>query len=395
MAHLAKKKRYLGCLWELESVKLPDGAPTTDFQHWRISFGMQKPRSSKTKVIKGITKEAIEADRSGAYLHKRLLEVCHPQNLYGQDYYLLEYRMPEAPFTVRVQINKVDQVSRAYDEFKSVPAKIQRRLMLKLIPRSLSPEDPIYDSRPAKTITTQLKNRAHITRHLLDLYFSGKYKLKDLGKCMDLSGSELRREAYMVVPVHERPDHAYLVKKKDRSKRHTLEERYVKDEITLTQYNDLSDPERRERRLAAEATYPLITTLYTCVICGREETAQIKCMECNNKACRECMVATFHGSNKRSFALMHHIYCLKLGEPLLIRRETRARAIKEEAPEEAESQKSETESAASRARAKLAGRRRALGKLGALVKGNAAVGAFGSAGDLAGTALSQHHKKNG
>ena len=62
------------------------------------------------------------------------------------------------------------------------------------------------------------------------------------------------------------------------------------------------------------------------------------------------MVATFHGKNKRSFALMHHIYCLKLGEPLLIRRETRARAIKEEAPEEAESQKSETDSAASRAR---------------------------------------------
>ena len=61
MAHLVKKKRYLGCLWELETVTLPGGAPTTDFQHWRISFGMQKPRSSKTKVLRGITKEAIEA----------------------------------------------------------------------------------------------------------------------------------------------------------------------------------------------------------------------------------------------------------------------------------------------------------------------------------------------
>ena len=62
MAHLVKKKRYLGCLWELETVTLPGGAPTTDFQHWRISFGMQKPRSSKTKVLRGVTKEAIEAD---------------------------------------------------------------------------------------------------------------------------------------------------------------------------------------------------------------------------------------------------------------------------------------------------------------------------------------------
>ena len=92
MAHLVKKKRYLGCLWELETVTLPGGAPTTDFQHWRISFGMQKARSSKTKILRGVTKEAIEADRSGGYLHKRLLQACAPQNLYGQDYYYLEYR---------------------------------------------------------------------------------------------------------------------------------------------------------------------------------------------------------------------------------------------------------------------------------------------------------------
>ena len=94
---------------------------------------------------------------------------------------MLRAGMPEAPFTVRVKIDRVDQVARAYDEFKTIPAKIQRRLMLKLIPRSLSPEDPIYDSRPAKTIKTQLKNRAAITRHLVDLYLDGKYKLKDLG----------------------------------------------------------------------------------------------------------------------------------------------------------------------------------------------------------------------
>ena len=317
MAHLVKKKRYLGCLWELETVTLPGGAPTTDFQHWRISFGMQKPRSSKTKVLRGITKEAIEADRSGGYLHKRLLQACAPQNLYGQDYYYLEYRMPEAPFTVRVKIDRVDQVARAYDEFKTIPAKIQRRLMLKLIPRSLNPEDPIYDSRPAKTIKTQLKNRAAITRHLVDLYLDGKYKLKDLGKCMDLTGSELRREAYQVVPVHERPDHEYLVAKRDRSKKRTLEERYMRDEITLTEYNDMKDPDRRERRLAAEATYPLPEPLYTCVICGKDACAQIPCMECKNRACQDCMYEKFHGEVDRPYVLMHHIYCLKLGEPIL------------------------------------------------------------------------------
>ena len=92
MAHLVKKKRYLGCLWELETVTLPGGAPTTDFQHWRISFGMQKPRSSKTKVLRGVTKEAIEADAPRVSPQALVAGLC-PQNLYGQDYYLsIAYR---------------------------------------------------------------------------------------------------------------------------------------------------------------------------------------------------------------------------------------------------------------------------------------------------------------
>ena len=114
--------------------------------------------------------------------------------------------------------------------------------------------------KPAKTIKTQLKNRAAITRHLVDLYLDGKYKLKDLGKCMDLTGSELRREAYQVVPVHERPDHEYLVAKRDRSKKRTLEERYMRDEITLTEYNDMKDPETRERRLGRRSDLPVTGT---------------------------------------------------------------------------------------------------------------------------------------
>ena len=130
------------------------------------------------------------------------------------------------------------------------------------------------------------------------------------GKCMDLTGSELRREAYQVVPVHERSDHEYLVAKRDRSKKRTLEERYMRDEITLTEYNDMKDPDRRERRLAAEATYPLPEPLYTCVICGKDECAQIPCMECGNRACRDCMLDKFHGDIDRPYVLMHHIYCV-------------------------------------------------------------------------------------
>ena len=40
-------------------------------------------------------------------------------------------------------------------------------------------------------------------------------------------------------------------------------------------------------------------------------------MECGNRACKDCMYEKFHGEVDRPYVLMHHIYCLKLGEPIL------------------------------------------------------------------------------
>ena len=148
--------------------------------------------------------------------------------------------MPEAPFTVRVAIDRVDQVVRAYKEFATIPEKVQRRLVLKVIPRSLKAEDPIFDDRPPKTVKyfrprgnapprraslcdvleedgasivrrcqnqrsyrrrrndarrNQLKTRAAVTRHLVDLYTKDKFSLKDLNECMDYKTADLRRVA--------------------------------------------------------------------------------------------------------------------------------------------------------------------------------------------------------
>ncbi|KAH8067422.1 hypothetical protein JL721_7532 [Aureococcus anophagefferens] len=47
--------------------------------------------------------------------------------------------------------------SSAHKEFATIPTKIQRRLILKVIPRDPDPDTPVFDHRPAKTVKTQLK----------------------------------------------------------------------------------------------------------------------------------------------------------------------------------------------------------------------------------------------
>ncbi|KAH8045478.1 hypothetical protein JL720_16681 [Aureococcus anophagefferens] len=167
-----KVRRRCWCGSKIQTATLPDGNTTTDFQNWRVSFGAAKPKRKRTK------------------------------NLFGADYYFIEYRMPEAPFTVRVAIDRVDQVVRAYKEFATIPTKIQRRLILKVIPRDPDLDTPVFDHRPAKTAA------------------------------------------------------------KDKNKRLTLEQRYMSDEIDLLAYGDLRDPERKEKRLHDMAVYPLPERMY-------------------------------------------------------------------------------------------------------------------------------------
>ena len=312
------RRRCCGFGSKIQTATLPDGNTTTDFQNWRVSFGAAKPKRKRTKVVMGLTKEAIEADRTGGYLHERLLEVVAPQNLFGADYYFIEYRMPEAPFTVRVAIDRVDQVVRAYKEFATIPTKIQRRLILKVIPRDPDPDTPVFDHRPAKTVKNQLKTRAAMTRYLVDLYTRDEFSLKQLGECMTHKMPDLRGVVHDQVPAHEKEEHDYLIAAKDKNKRLTLEQRYMSDEIDLLAYGDLRDPERKEKRLHDMAVYPLPERMYTCVVCAKPESAVIKCMECNNRTCRDCMYAKFiNCPDDRAFVLLHHIYCPKLGEPIL------------------------------------------------------------------------------
>ena len=47
------KRRCCGFGSKIQTAVLPDGGTTTEFQNWRVSFGTQKPKRSKTKVIGG------------------------------------------------------------------------------------------------------------------------------------------------------------------------------------------------------------------------------------------------------------------------------------------------------------------------------------------------------
>ncbi|KAJ1445899.1 hypothetical protein M885DRAFT_548363 [Pelagophyceae sp. CCMP2097] len=312
------RRRWCGLGSKIQTAPLPDGGTTLAFQNWRVAFGKAK-KPKKTKSLQGVTKEAIAADRTGAYVHSLLLAAYAPQNIFGPEYYCLEYRLPEAPFTIRVFIDDVAQCLRAYDQFSTLPTKVQQRLVLRVVPRALDGDAPLFDLRPPKTIHTQLKTRAAMTRYLVDLYAKDEVPLAKVEACMQMKMNDLRAHILDLVPAHEKTDHSYLdvAYRASRHRRKTPEQKYIDDDIDLQTYGDLKEPDRRLRRLQNEATYPLPEQLFDCVVCRRPNSASIKCMECHNRCCKGCVQSKFLDCvEDRAFVLLHHIYCLKLGEPI-------------------------------------------------------------------------------
>ncbi|KAJ8605328.1 hypothetical protein CTAYLR_002367 [Chrysophaeum taylorii] len=318
------KRRCCGLGSKVETAVLPDGGLTTEFQNWRISFGHSRPSWKGTKLLQGITKDSILADRAGGFVHSRLSEIVAPKTLFGPSYYFLEYQLPAAPFPVRVEVDDVDQLCRAYDQFATLPRKRYKKLVLKVIPRNPDEEASVFDERPPKTVkSTRLDTRAALTRYLVDLYTADKLKLATLNESMRMDIIQLRAEVYALLPDHEKEDHAYLIadRRATKPERMPLEQQYIEDQIDLQTYADRKDPERKMKRDKALCEYPLPERMYTCVICQRQACANIKCMECANRACQNCIVAKFvDGPDDRAFVLFHHICCLKLGDPTKVRK---------------------------------------------------------------------------
>lgn len=328
------KRKWFGLGPKIRTVELPDGTTTEDFQDWAITFGYKNARRAKNQTkVKGVCRDALEADRSGTYLYEKLVEAAekkHKKNLFDASYYWLQYQMPDAPFVVNVEIDDPDQVLRAYKEFDELEKQpeLKRKLVRRLIPRSLLKtygDAPVFDERPAKKVRTGLRTRPLMTQFLVQQFLAGSknMEIEKFDQLMEAKLIDFKVEVYASLPKSEKPDHQYLIadsKVKKKKAKATLEEKYLAGEIDLQQYSDEKFPERAAKRQARLAVYPLPERQYTCVICGKPDCAPIKCMECENRACKACVVQNFGTSaeaSERCFILLHHTYCLKFGRPLV------------------------------------------------------------------------------
>ena len=164
-----------------------------------------------------------------------------------------------------------------------------------------------------------------MTDYLKDLYVKGKLSINKFDEIMTLRTVDVKREVYQSLPKNERPDHQYLVATQKKKKRQTPEAMYLSGEIDLLKFSDLKYPERMEKRIHQQQTYPLPEAMYDCISSAYDaDLANIKCMECDKRVCRKCMYDMFVTFAPRSSA--HTCCCIQTHLPE-VAQPSRSRAI--------------------------------------------------------------------
>jgi hypothetical protein len=311
------------------AITLSNGMRTTDYQTWKIAFGragcnMGKGKrwrsGANTVVTNPIVFRDLQEDRFGTLLYKKLCEVA-PQRLFPPEYYFLEYQLPDAPFRIQARLDDISEVKRVYREFEKVPVdeldKMAKMDRLNIVPRD--PLAPVYNSEPEDIVQGELRTIPSITQFMTEGYLAGRIDIKNFDHVMRQRPTDMRRDAFLLIPRREQHNHTYL-KEEKRKKKLSAEDAYRLDKIDLEEYIDMKFPERVVQREKREKDYPLPEIPHVCIICGKCK-AHIKCMECENRACEDCIREHYWPDETRdvydtqTFLLVHHTYCLKNGVP--------------------------------------------------------------------------------
>jgi len=296
-------------------------------QSWTIRLGSEpdptkggiglhrKKKDDKVYILKNIDREDLAEDRTFSQLFEKLEQAVQKRFEEPKHYYL-NYLYPGSPLKVNVDMDNHDQMMAAYDKFGLLPKKKFAKLKVRILVRV--PGSPMFRTDKPKTVHQRLDNRNAINRFLAEQFARGRVDLQNFTHIMGSKLADAKAELYGIVPDGEREFHNYLIVQKTKKKKNVSpEDLYDKGQITIKEFEDMKFPELKVKREKMNADYPLPEPLSVCVICGEEETANIQCLECEHKACSDCVYREFTiHPEKQPFLLMHHIFCCKNGRPI-------------------------------------------------------------------------------
>jgi hypothetical protein len=178
----------------------------------------------------------------------------------------------------------------------------------------IHPSLGLYAEKVHPSSLVSYKSKNDVLAKLCDMFLEGKIVVEELNSIMAASYDTWKLALYNYLPQDEQVYHEYLSRTSVKVSTKSIEKKYLDDEITLIEYEDLKYPERKRKKDLEFASYPLSYKYGPCRICG-DPKGLIKCNTCDNIVCISCVNEKFLNPETSigSFLLMHRIYCMKFG----------------------------------------------------------------------------------
>ncbi len=137
------------------------------------------------------------------------------------------------------------------------------------------------------------RSKVSVLRKLCDIYVEGRLDIAELGRVLACNYDVWCLTLYNLLPPDEQQFHRYLNKVTIKvDSKASIEKQYVQERISLQTFEDLKFPDRKKKKVAESLTYPRPYEISKCVIC-KCNNAIIKCQNCNNMVCPECVRRVF------------------------------------------------------------------------------------------------------
>jgi hypothetical protein len=284
-------------------------------QTWRIAMGSEIPKKIKdTFVITNITRRNIWMEEDFIF---NQIKAQFPEDIFHSiDRYAFKWQPPGSYFQVIVPLDDpVLQENALLVMNRLLPQQQKTVLFL------FSPIDPAMNMfapkvHPASLVSYRTKNE--VLKKLSTYYLEGRMTLDELQQIFTCDYEIWKSALYNYLPADEQVYHTYLNEKPlAELLAKPLHKSYIDGDITIEEYENLKYPDRKKKKEMEAKDYPIPFEGNDCIICGKEKLGAIKCYTCDNMVCVQCIKDVFHSSadhQGRSFLLMHHKYCMKLGE---------------------------------------------------------------------------------
>jgi hypothetical protein len=281
-------------------------------QTWNFVYGLQKPkRSADVKQLKDITYRNIWMEQN--YLFNQIVALNPQERFHDISQYALQWQPPGSEFRLMIPLTDQSIQVEAIKRLRFMTKRQIAKIIFYLTP--IKGDMPLYAPNIHKSASESFHDRASVLKKLCEKYLLGVITVSDLHGILEAGLDTWKMALYNILDAEEQQFHRYLLKPPPKLIKKSLERQYLDEDISLQQYDDAKHPIRKAKKDEEALSYPRPYSTGLCIVCRNEVTGLIKCIDCMNLVCIDCIQRVFLDpeTSQGSFLLLHRKYCIQFG----------------------------------------------------------------------------------